>query len=86
MTLSRGSVLTGSMWLNVSVKRTEIRGDTQDEQATKVGAVESHSPIVPVGPQNAGSQAYLEPQEPGGGTPPTSSTGKASLCGRWETG
>lgn len=79
-------MLTGSMWLNVSVKRTEIRGDTQDEQATKVGAVESHSPIVPVGPQNAGSQAYLEPQEPGGGTPPTSSTGKASLCGRWETG
>lgn len=62
-------MLTGSMRLNVSVKRTETGGDTQDEQATKVCA-ESHSPIVPVGPQNAGSQAYLEPQEPGGGAPP----------------
>ena len=30
-------------------------GDTQGEQVTKVCAVESHSPIVPVGPRNAGS-------------------------------
>lgn len=86
-------MLTGSMWLNVSVKRTETGGDTQDEQATKVCA-ESHSPIVPVGPQNTGSQAYLEPgasgawrgAPPQGPPPPNSSAGKASLCGRWKTG
>ena len=30
-------------------------GDTQGEQVTKVCAVESHSPIVPVAPRNAGS-------------------------------
>lgn len=81
-------MLTGPMWLNVFVKRTEIGGDIQDEQATKVCGVESHSPIGPVGPQNAGSQAYLKPGASGAwrGDPTQQLSAKVSLCGHWEAG